>query len=110
MSDSDVLSDDLMEKICAYVEREAGRDPLLSPEDEAMARELLATDPAARALADEFRDVDTGLKGMFRAFANIPLSEDVATFIRDYGALMEEGNVQEAASLLADFKERRRKG
>lgn len=36
MSGSDAISDDLMDKIFAYVEREAGRDPLLSPEDEAM--------------------------------------------------------------------------
>ena len=66
MSGSDAMSDDLMEKIFAYVEREAGRDPLLSPEDEAMVRQLLATDPAARALADNLRDVDARLKGMFR--------------------------------------------
>ncbi|MGI9505558.1 MAG: hypothetical protein ACR2RE_21180, partial [Geminicoccaceae bacterium] len=70
---------ELSEKILAYVEREAGRDALLSAEDEdeAMVRALLAKDPAARALADDFRDVDTGLKGMFRAFGTMPVSDEL---------------------------------
>lgn len=110
MSDSDGISEELSEKILAFVEREAGQDAPLSPEDEAMVRDLLATDPAARALAEDFRNVDVGLKAMFRAFANMPLPEKLAAFVRDYEALMEEGRAQEAADLLADFSKRKRKG
>ena len=42
-----------------------------------MVRALLLKDPAARALADDFRDVDTGLKAMFQAFGNMPVSEEL---------------------------------
>jgi len=76
MPDDADIPVELSEKILAYVEREAGRDALLSPEDEVMVRALLAKDPATRALADDFRDVDTGLKAMFQAFGNIPVSEE----------------------------------
>jgi len=71
------IPDELSEKILAFVEREAGRDAPLSPDDETMVRELLATDPAARALADDFRDVDTGLKTAFQALGNIPVSDEL---------------------------------
>ena len=66
---------ELSEKILAYVEREAGRDAPLSPEDEAMVRELLLKDPAARARANEFREVDTSLKASFQALGTIPVSK-----------------------------------
>jgi len=68
---------ELSEKILAFVEREAGRDAPLSPDDEAMVRELLATDPAAQALADDFRDVDTDLKAAFDALGDIPVSDEL---------------------------------
>ncbi len=109
MSGSDAMSDDLMDKIFAYVEREAGRAPLLSPEDEAMVRQLLATDPAARGLADDFRDLDARLKGMFLALGNIPMSEEAMTFLHEYTALNEKGLDREAADLLADFERQKRK-
>jgi len=71
------IPDELSEKILAFVEREAGRDAPLSPDEETMVRELLATDPAAQALADDFRDVDTGLKAAFQALGNIPVSDEL---------------------------------
>lgn len=77
-----IMSDQLSEKIFTYVEREAGRDVLLSPEDEAMVRRLLATDPAAQALADDFRDVDAGLKAMFQAFGNMSVPEELVMLIQ----------------------------
>ena len=109
MSDNDVISDDLKEKICAYVEHEAGHGSLLSPEDEAMVRQLLTTDPAARALADEFRDLDTRLKGLFQAFGKIPMSKEMMTFLHEYSALKEKGLDREAADLHADFERKKRK-
>ena len=78
-------SDELVEKIFAYVDREFGRDAPLSPEDEAMVRELLRTDPAARKLAGEFREVDKCLDEMFQAGDAIPISEDLVRLIRAHG-------------------------
>ena len=77
------ISEELSEKILAFVEHEAGRDPDFPPEDEAMVRELLATNPAAKALADDFRDVDAGLKGMFAAFGKIPVSDELMQRIQE---------------------------
>jgi len=77
MSDDADIPVELSEKILAYVEREAGRDAPLSPEDEAMVRELLRKDPAARTHADEFLDVDTDLKAAFQALGSIPVSEEL---------------------------------
>ena len=45
MRDDNGISDELTEKIFAFVDREAGRDAPLSPEDEAMVKELLETGP-----------------------------------------------------------------
>ena len=75
-SETDIAVE-LSEKILAFVEREAGRDAPLSADDEAMVRELLATDPAAQALADDFRDVDTSLKAAFQALGDIPVSDEL---------------------------------
>ena len=77
MPDDADIPVELSEKILAYVEREAGRDAPLSPEDEAMVRELLLKDPSARARADEFRDVDTDLKAAFQALGTIPVSKEL---------------------------------
>jgi len=55
------LPDELIDKIFALVEREAGRDAPLSPQDEAMVRRLLATDPAAQAVAVDFGLLNTRL-------------------------------------------------
>lgn len=110
MSDDDAITDELSEKIYAYVMREAGHhDVPLSSEEEAMVRALLATDPAARALADDFRDVDSRLKGLFEALGKIPMSKALTTFIHEYAALKEKGHDREAADLLAEFNERKQR-
>ena len=54
------LSDEIAEKIVAFVDREAGRDAPLTADDEALVRRLIAEDPAARTLADELRATNTG--------------------------------------------------
>jgi anti-sigma factor RsiW len=59
--DETELPDELIDKIFALVERDAGRDAPLSPEDEAMVRKLLATDPAAQAVAADFGLLNTRL-------------------------------------------------
>jgi anti-sigma factor RsiW len=111
MSDSNDLSEALTEKIIAYVEREAGHDAPLSPQDEAMVRDLLATDPAAQTFAEDFRETDARFGALLDALGDGPEEEDDLTrLIREHGALTEKGRDQEAADLLADFTERRRKG
>jgi len=97
MPDDADIPVELSEKILAYVEREAGRDALLSPEDEVMVRALLAKDPATRALADDFRDVDTGLKAMFQAFGNIPVSEELMKRIHAQNEAFEARERESAA-------------
>jgi anti-sigma factor RsiW len=104
MPDDADIPIELSEKILAYVEREAGRDVLLSPEDEAMVRELLVKDPAVRALADDFRDVDTGLKAMFRAFDNIPVSEKLMQRIHAQNEAFEARERKSAADNVVRFK------
>ena len=77
MPDDTDIPTELADKICAYVELEWGHDFGLSLEDVEMVRELLLKDPAARALANDFRDVNIGLEGMFKAFASIPASDEL---------------------------------
>ena len=106
MAEDDGISDQLAEKIFAYIECEAGRDAPLSPEDEAMVRDLLASDPAAQALADEWRACNRGLEMAFapyRKFAEIASPEELAPVIRKHMALTVEGKLQEADDLLEDF-------
>jgi anti-sigma factor RsiW len=92
--------EDLFEKILAYVEREAGRDAPLSFKDEKMVRELLLKDPAARALANEFRNVDTGLKAMFQALGRIPVSDDLMRRIQAQEEAFEIGDIDASAGKL----------
>ncbi len=98
------VSDELKEKIYAYVEREAGRDLPLTTKDQAMVRWLLATDPMAQAVAQELRDAMTGVDALFSAGAYMPVPDDLATMIQTHGVLTAEGKVEEAANLLADFE------
>ncbi len=97
------ISEELSDKILAFVEHEAGRDPDFPPEDEAMVRELLATNPAARALADEFREVDIGLKGMFEAFGKIPVSDELMQRIQEQGEAFEAREKEVAADKVVAF-------
>lgn len=83
------IFDELSTLIWAYVEREAGRNVSLSPEDELRVRKLLLRDLPARALADGFRDVDTGLNEMFLTFGNIPVNDDLMQRIHDQNEAVE---------------------
>ena len=107
MTDEDAgMSDELSLKIFAYVECEAGRDAPLSPEDEVMVRELLASDPAAQAEADECRAFNRMMERIFapyREFAAIAPPEELAPVIRVHMGFMAEGRDHEAAELLGSF-------
>ncbi len=59
------LSEETADMIFAFVEREAGRDVLLSSDDDKMVRHLLQNNPAAKRLADEYVAVNAALKIAF---------------------------------------------
>ena len=79
------------------------RDVLLSREANAKSCAQLATNPVRHALNDEWRDVDAGLRAMFRALAVMPLSREIATFIHNYRVCKANGDGREAAVILVDF-------
>jgi chromosome segregation ATPase len=88
--DDNGISDELTEKVFAFIDREAGRDAPLSPEDEAMVEELLEKDPTATALADEFREVEAGLEALFEAGADVRVSDDLIALIQARGSAQRE--------------------
>ncbi|MEZ5935995.1 MAG: hypothetical protein R3F54_29595 [Alphaproteobacteria bacterium] len=79
MSHDGALSDGVIEKIAIFVEREAGEELPLSAADEAMVRDLLAHDPAAQAIAYEFRATSAALDAAFAAYAEQPVSPELLT-------------------------------
>ena len=100
------ISDELALEIFAYVACEAGLDDPLSAEDEKRMRDLLASDPAARAEADECRAFIRMMEKIFapyREFADIASPEELAPVIRAHMGLMADGKDQQAAELLGNF-------
>ena len=77
---------DLMEKVVAFVEREAGRDAPLSDADEAMVRERLKEDPAVQRLADDLRANNDGLDTLFDDVADVEVSDKLVGLIRGHAA------------------------
>lgn len=98
------FSDELMEKIVAYVEREEGRDAPLSAEDEAMVRKLLETNPAAQALADDLRSTNARLSDLFETSTEVEVPEHLATMIRAHGALRTEREGGRATGKVIPFR------
>lgn len=82
-------TDELAVKIFAYVDREAGRDAPLSPEDELMVRDLLKTDPAAQALAEDFRATNTSLDDLCNG-GDIDVPDKLVSLILTHGDLNTE--------------------
>ena len=78
------LSEEQTQKIFAFVEYEAGRDERLAPEDEKLVRELLASNPAAQAIAEEFRATGADLDALFNLGADLPVNEDLVARIRSH--------------------------
>lgn len=78
------LSDELVEKVFAYVEREVGRDAPLSLEDEALVQEMLATRPDVRAMADELRALDTSLNTLFNDVDDVDVPDHIVQLIHDH--------------------------
>ncbi len=110
MAENAGISDELSLKIFAYVEREAGRDAPLSPDDEKRVRDLLASDPTARAEADDWRAFNRAMERIFepyKEFAAIAPPEELAPVIRAHMGLMADGKDHEAAELLGNFVRRK---
>ncbi len=79
------LSDEMAEKIVAFVDREAGRDAPLTADDEALVRRLIAEDPGARALVDELRATNTGLDTLLDDVAAVEVPERLVALIQGHG-------------------------
>ena len=80
------LSDEMVEKIVAFVDREAGRDAPLTADDEAMVRRLIADDPAARALADDLRATNAGLDSLLDDVAAVEVPQSLVALIQGHAA------------------------
>lgn len=80
------ISDELAEKIVAFVDREAGRDAPLTAADEAMVRQLLRDDPAVQALADDLRATNAGLDTLLDDVAAVEVPEKLVALIRGHGS------------------------
>ena len=80
------ISEELAEKIVAFVDREAGRDAPLNADDEAMVRDLLEHDPAARRLAEELRATNNGLDTLLDDVAAIEVPEKLVALIRGHAS------------------------
>ncbi len=79
------LSDEMAEKIVAFVDREAGRDAPLTADDEALVRRMIAEDPAVRALAEELRATNTGLDTLLDDVAAVEVPDRLVALIRGHG-------------------------
>jgi anti-sigma factor RsiW len=80
------LSDELAEKIVAFVDREAGRDAPLTADDEAMVRGLIKENSAVRALAEELRATNAGLDTLLDDVAAVEVPDGLAALIQGHGA------------------------
>lgn len=80
------LTDEMAEKIVAFVDREAGRDAPLTADDEAMVRRMIADDPTVRALADELRATNTGLDTLLDDVAAVEVPDRLTALIKGHGS------------------------
>lgn len=80
------ISDELAERIVAFVDREAGRDAPLTADDEAMVRELLEHDAEAQRFAEELRATNAGLDTLLDDVAAIEVPDKLVSLIRGHGA------------------------
>jgi len=81
-----VMSNELMEKIVAFVDREAGRDAPLTAGDEAMVRGLLERDDEARRVAEELRATNTGLDTLLDDVGAVDVPDKLVALIRGHQA------------------------
>ena len=80
------ISDEMIEKLVAFVDREDGRDAPLSVEDEAMIRRMITHDPAASAFVDELRATNAELGSLLDSVADVEVPPHLASMIRCHGS------------------------
>lgn len=80
------ISDELLEKIVAFVDREAGRDAPLTVEDEAMVQDLLLRDADARQLAEDLRATNSGLDTLFDDVETVEVPDQLVALIRGHAS------------------------
>ncbi|MGH1480486.1 MAG: hypothetical protein ACRBM6_17445 [Geminicoccales bacterium] len=80
------FSDDVLEKIVAFIDREAGRDAPLTPEDEAMVRDLLLKDAEAQRLAEDLRTTNAGLDTLLDDVAAVQVPDKLVSLIRSHAS------------------------
>ena len=82
---SELIEDEVfLEMLVAFVDREDGRDPPLTPAAEAMVRRLIVEDPAVCALANDLRATNAALDRMLDDVSRVEVPEGLITMIRDY--------------------------
>jgi anti-sigma factor RsiW len=81
-----VLSNELQEKIVAFIEHEAGRDAPLTADDEAMVRDLLERDEEARRFAEDLRSTNAGLDTLLDDVAAVDVPDQLVALIRGHQA------------------------
>ncbi len=87
------LDNDIVDKIFAYIEREAGRDAPLTPQDKAMVEARLASDPEALAMANDMRKTNETLEILF-ADASLDVPDHLVSLVRSHG-ITEAGDQEE---------------
>ncbi len=76
----------LVEKIVAFVEREAGRDAPLSAADDAMVRDRLTRDSAVQALVATLRANNQALDGLLDDTSTVDVPDELVAVIRGHGS------------------------
>lgn len=80
------ISEELMEKIVAFVDREAGRDAPLTADDEAMVHDLLERDTDAMRFADDLRATNSGLDTLLDDVAAIEVPDKLVALIQSHAS------------------------
>ncbi len=80
------ISDEVAEKIVAFVDREAGRDAPLTADDEAMVRRLIEENDSVRTLVEDLRATNSGLDTLLDDVAAVDVPESLVGLIKGHRA------------------------
>ncbi|MEM9439045.1 MAG: hypothetical protein AAGA73_01220, partial [Pseudomonadota bacterium] len=80
------ISDELAEKIVAFVDREAGRDAPLSADDIMMIRRLINEDAHVASLVEELRATNAGLDTLLDDVAAVDIPDDLVALVQGHGS------------------------
>ncbi|MEL6963098.1 MAG: hypothetical protein AAFO01_10105, partial [Pseudomonadota bacterium] len=80
------ISDEVAEKIVAFVDREAGRNAPLTADDEAMVRRLIEENDSVRTLVEDLRATNSGLDTLLDDVAAVDVPESLVELIKGHRA------------------------